>query len=726
MSNRLAEETSPYLLQHKDNPVDWQPWGPEALQAARDEDKPIFLSVGYSTCYWCHVMERESFENPATAALMNEAFVNIKVDREERPDLDEIYMVATQVMSGQGGWPNSLFLTPDLEPYFAGTYFPPDDMHGRPGFPSVLRSMRDAWHERRDDVHAQAASVAGAIRRYLEERSTPVETVPGTDAAERAMADLQRRYDPRWGGFGGAPKFPTPSNLMLLTELADGDRPAAEMLANTLDQMARGGIYDQLGGGFHRYATDREWKIPHFEKMLYDNAWLLEVYARHHRRTGDAQAARVVRETAEFLDRELTGPEGAFWSALDAETEGHEGAFYVWTRDELEELLGAEDAAFLAPIYGFDRAPLFEGTHHVLHLPVPLEDQAKRRNVSVDGLLEEVAPLAAKLLDARSRRPPLATDDKILADWNGMAIAGLAVAGRLLVEPIFVDRAARAAHFILATLRDGDGTLLHAWRDGKGKVAALLGDYVAMSRGLLALHAATGDGDWLRAAIELTEEQIDRLHDAREGGFFVAAEAADVLVRSKEIMDGAVPGTNGLAIDNLLTLAQRTDDPRWGGLAEQALKTFGSMVESHPSAVVTLTLAARRFAAVGGGRGDGGAASASEKRFAPPVLWADLEGGSGSFRLELTVSGGWHIYALGDAPPATTLELAGGELVEVTPPEPETWQGAPELPSTEVYRGKVEISGRVEKVRDGAVLRLTYQLCDDQRCLAPETVEVRL
>ena len=420
-TNRLAAESSPYLLLHAHNPVDWYPWGPEALARAKAEDKPIFLSVGYSTCFWCHVMERESFSDPAVAALMNDEFVNIKVDREERLDLDEIYMLATQVLHGQGDWPNSVFLTPDLLPFFAGTYFPPIDSRGMPGFPTVLRSMIHAWKERRGDVEQQGAELGDAIRRHLAELEPATGALPGAEPLERGLASLREKFDPTWGGFGGAPKFPSPANLFLLLALAEPDSahagPAAMMLAATLDAMGRGGIYDQLAGGFHRYATDREWRVPHFEKMLYDNGLLLEAFALEHARSGSPEAARIVRETAGFLAREMTLPEvagapgsgGAFWSAIDAETGGREGAYYVWTRDELELALGAEGATFLAPLFGFQAEPFFEETRYVLHLPRTLEVQAQERRLTREQLLAEIAPLRARLLAARA---PAAAGDR--------------------------------------------------------------------------------------------------------------------------------------------------------------------------------------------------------------------------------------------------------------------------------------------------------------------------
>ena len=711
-SNRLASESSPYLRLHQHNPVDWYPWGPEALERAKREDRPIFLSVGYSTCYWCHVMERESFSDLAIARLMNESFVNIKIDREERPELDEIYMVATQMLAGQGGWPNSVFLTPDLEPYFAGTYFPPADAHGRPGFATVLRSMRDAWHERRGDVEEQAAGVAKAIRHHLEERSQPADSVPGPEVAEAALRDLERRFDATWGGFGGAPKFPTPSNLLLLLELAEERPPARDMLAATLDQMARGGLYDQVGGGFHRYATDREWKVPHFEKMLYDNAWLLEVYARFHGLTGDPEAARIVRETAEFVRRELTGPEGAFWSALDAETDGHEGAFYVWRRSELVDALGEEDASFLAPLYGFDGPPFFEGSHYVLHLPARLANQAERRQTTREALLGEIEPLRAKLMEARSRRPALATDDKVLADWNGMMINGLAAAGRLLEAPELVERAATAARFVLSTLRDDAGTLLHSWRDGNGRVPALLNDYACLTRGLLALHDATGESDWLDRAVALTEEQIARLADEADGGFFVAAESADVLVRSKEVLDGATPSSNAVALGNLVRLAELTGDERWSRRAEAGLRAFGQIAEQHPNGTPALAVALRRFHRL--------------SQPADPVvasLTAELdEAGGGPFTVRLEIAEGWHVYAHepGDRHLfGTRVEVRGVEAEEVAYPPGESWQPSAEAPAVKVYSGVVELSGRLSGATPEAALRVDYQACDETRCLLP-------
>ena len=745
-TNRLAAESSPYLLLHQHNPVDWHSWGEEALERARREDKPIFLSVGYSTCYWCHVMERESFSSPETAELMNREFVSVKLDREERPDLDEIYMTATQILSGQGGWPNSVFLTPALKPFYAGTYFPPEDRYGRPGFPHVLEDLAAAWRDRRKEVEEQAEEMARAMRRYLEERAQPSPEPPSGAAALRSVDSLARRFDREWGGFGGAPKFPTPSNLYLLLELA-GERPeAGQMLAATLDQMARGGIYDQLGGGFHRYATDREWKIPHFEKMLYDNGFLLELYAREHARTGDPQAARVVRETAAWIEREMTSPEGAFWSAIDAETHGHEGAFYVWTREELLAALGEDDFAFLAPLLGFSGPPFFEDTHYALYLPERLDEAARRRRMTLEELTRELDSGREKLFAARARRERPLTDDKVLADWNGMVIAGLAVAGKLLSEPSFVARAARAADFILGTMRPEGGPLLHAWRQGQGRIPAYLGDYAFLVRGLLALHEATGEERWLGAAGDLTSEQVRRLRDS-EGGFFVAGASPDVLFRSKEVFDGATPSGNAVAVLNLIELAQRTGDLGWRAEARMALCAFGSVVESHPDAVRMLAVALRRYHETGAGPEEAeavyddaraarerGAEAAgvskleheAEKMVAVRLTW-NGEGTEGwrPFHLMLEIAPGWHLQANPASEAylvATEVKAEGGcRLRNVRYPAGEPFASRYSQQPIAVYTGRVEITGEVSGTDR---LSLTYQPCDEARCLPPVTRQV--
>ena len=604
--NRLAKELSPYLRQHQFNPVDWYPWGEEALKRAREEDKPIFLSVGYSTCYWCHVMARESFSDEGVGEFMNEHFVNVLVDREERPDLDEVYMAATRLLTHQGGWPNTLVLTPGLVPWFCGTYFPPEDRGEQPSFARMITSMAEAWRSRRGDAEEQAEELVRVMRQYLEDRGEPSPAPPPASVADRGLASLTQTFDREWGGFGTGSKFPMPANLLFLEDFARDDVDAAHMLRHTLEHMARGGIYDQLAGGFHRYAADREWKVPHFEMLLSDNALLLEVYARQLERTGDHEMERVVQETAAFLDRELALAKGGFATALGANASGQEGLYHAWTLDELVAVLGEEDAGFLAPILGYDRPPFFEDSHYVLHLPQSVEEQARQRRMSRDELEGEVVGLQVKLLEARQRRQAPQVDDKVLADWNGMAIAGLSEAGRVIPDSSFVDRAVRCADFVLEHLRPPGSPLRHCWRDGTAKWDAFLDDYVYLVRGLLALHRATDDDRWLEAAREVTGEQVERLGDKR-GGFYTAGASSDLVCRSRGVFDGALPSSNAMAVLNLLELWRQGGDERWRELAASSLKAFASVAE-HGEGVRMLCLAARRFRLAGksgGGVGTG-------------------------------------------------------------------------------------------------------------------------
>jgi uncharacterized protein YyaL (SSP411 family) len=729
-TNRLVDSSSPYLLLHKHNPVDWYPWGDEALARSRTEDKPIFVSVGYSTCYWCHVMERESFSDERIAGLMNAEFVNIKLDREERPDLDEIYMTATQILSGQGGWPNSVFLTPKLEPFFAGTYFPPEDRPGLPSFRNVLLSMADAWHTRRGDVEKQAGSIAAAIRHHLGDRPEPAAGLPGPEVVDRAFEALARSYDREWGGFGGAPKFPTPANLLLLEELSGREEQAADMLAETLDRMARGGIYDQLAGGFHRYATDREWKVPHFEKMLYDNGWLLEVYARHFERTQDPQAAGVLRQTAEFIEHEMTSPGGGLYSALDAETGGEEGAYYVWSREDLLGILGEEDFGFLAPIFGFDGSPFFEHGTYVLHLPERLERQAERRRMDLPGIEREIDLLRRKLLRARSaRRRPL-VDDKVLADWNGVAIAGLAEAGRVLRDPGILGQAERAADFVLREMRDDHRGLRHAWRGGSAHTPAMLADYAFLVRGLLALANASDDARWLEAARDLTREQSEALRDP-EGGFFIAPAEDSLLVRSRDIFDGAMPAANGVAVLNLLDLAARDADGEWRAQALEALRAFAPTVERVPDVTKTLAVAllhAGPGAATGLEGGDGESVRTEDRG----VVTASLATRpAGAFTLELVIAAGWHLYRTGEAAgeEATVVplevEARDGELsdLEIRAPRSDAQAGEPDRAGA-IYSGQLAVSGVLVSRGPNSRLVVSFQACNDRRCLAPESLVI--
>jgi len=732
-SNRLADEHSPYLRLHANNPVDWYPWSAEALDRARREDRPIFLSIGYSTCFWCHVMERESFSDPGIAAFMNEHFVNIKVDREERPDLDEIYMAATQAYAGQGGWPNSLFLTPDLAPYFAGTYFPPEPRHGMPSFTQVLEAMASAWSNRREDVQEQAKSVEAAVRHYLEDRGRPSPKPPGSEPFGRSLEALGQAFDPEWGGFGGAPKFPTPGNLLVLLEAArDQDEAALHRLSVTLDRMARGGIFDQLAGGFHRYATDRAWRVPHFEKMLYDNGLLLEIYGRTHALTRDPQAARVCRSIVSFLNSEMRSPEGGFWSALDAETAGREGAYYVWTREELLRVLGEEDFGFVAPLWGFSEAPFFEEHGYVLHIPQPLEDLARRRRKTVDELLSELEPHRRKLLEVRSARKRPATDDKILADWNGLVTRGLAIAGEALGDESMIEAARSTARFLLKSMRVR-GELHHVWHRGSVAVPAVLTDYVFVIAGLLELHRITREPEWLTAALELRSEQQERLGDA-DGGFFTAAAASDLLARSREIFDGAVPSGNGQAALNDLELAELTGEKRWRRRAEQTLCAFSEPIEQRPEGARLLALAAYRLTAASGSEDGPGQGEAHPDLLeeASNLIAAKLSihgGGAESwqaFDLQVEVAAGWHIYPpQPESGEGRQTVLEGGPEVELRNVRwPEATVGREH--GQPVYDGRLSISGELSR-RSGVevALRMRAHPCDASRCVGPIELLIR-
>ncbi len=751
-ANRLVDESSPYLRLHAHNPVDWYPWGEEALERARREDKPIFLSVGYSTCYWCHVMEREAFSDPEIAALMNGWFVNVKVDREERPDLDEIYMTATQMLTGSGGWPNSVFLTPELAPFYAGTYFPPEDRHGRPGFPSVLRAIHRAWEERRGEVEARAARVAEAINGYL--AGAPAGAVPGPEAAAEVAAQLARRYDREHGGFGRGHKFPSPANLWLLWESATaGDAEAREMVLHTLRRMGRGAIYDQLDGGFHRYTLDAAWRIPHFEKMLYDNAHLAELLAVTAAAEGDDELARLARGTADFVLRWMRLANGAFKSAIDAETDAVEGAYYVWSRAELEQTLGEEGFGLLAPIYGFDGPPNFEGERYTLYLTDSLAAHAARLELTTGQLLGRLGPGLDRLRSARARRKFPLVDDKVLTDWNGMMIAALARAGGLLAEPRYVAAAARAAEFVLE-MRDAGGVQLHVWRQGQARIPAFLDDYAYLVRGLLALHEATGERRWLTAAQRLAEEQERRLGDPR-GGYFFSQPGADLLVRIKSAGDGAIPSGNGVALLNLLELTRRTGRADYRRRAEAGLRAFAAELERSPGALTTVALAVTRFAGGSGGptpsaaaagervaaagqpdavatgqgvsgegaAGEGAAGLPSPHRLAQEVVTSELRLAAGGdwrpFELALQIRDGWHV----NANPASLDYLiptrVDGAVQEVVYPPGAGFRFAFADEELSVYTGRAAIRGAL--AAGSTALELTYQACDDRRCLPPVT-----
>ncbi|MGW4086710.1 thioredoxin domain-containing protein [Streptomyces sp. NPDC004822] len=568
MPNRLAHETSPYLLQHADNPVDWWPWSEEAFEEARRSGRPVLLSVGYSSCHWCHVMAHESFEDEATAEFLNTHFVSVKVDREERPDVDAVYMEAVQAATGQGGWPMTVFLTPEAEPFYFGTYFPPEPRHGMPSFRQVLEGVRAAWTDRRDEV----AEVAGKIVRDLAGREISYggTEAPGEQELAQALLGLTREYDPQRGGFGGAPKFP-PSmviEFLLRHHARTGAEGALQMAADTCERMARGGIYDQLGGGFARYSVDRDWVTPHFEKMLYDNALLCRVYAHLWRATGSDLARRVALETADFMVRELRTEQGGFASALDADSDDGsgrhvEGAYYVWTPEQLREALGDEDAEMAARYFGVTEEGTFEEGASVLQLP--------QRDEVFDA--ERVASVRARLLERRAGRPAPGRDDKVVAAWNGLAIAALAETGAYFDRPDLVDAALGAADLLVRVHLDEQARLTRTSKDGRaGANAGVLEDYGDVAEGFLALASVTGEGVWLDFAGFLLDHVLARFVDEESGALFdTAADAERLIRRPQDPTDNAVPSGWSAAAGALLGYAAHTGSEPHRRAAERAL-----------------------------------------------------------------------------------------------------------------------------------------------------------
>ncbi|MEN0109754.1 MAG: thioredoxin domain-containing protein [Planctomycetota bacterium] len=593
MPNALAGETSPYLLQHQHNPVDWRPWGEEALALAKSEDKPIFLSIGYSACHWCHVMEHESFESDAIAAVLNERFVPIKVDREERPDLDHIYMSAVQAMTGRGGWPMSVFLTPDLQPFYGGTYWPPTAGRGMPGFDQVLEAVTDAWQNRREQALELAQELTDKLADVAaaEAYGDPL----AEDLLIAAGKQLERTFDPAHGGFGPAPKFPHSMDLGVLLRLWKGTGRGAwlDMAGLTLRKMSCGGMYDQLGGGFARYSVDERWLVPHFEKMLYDNALLADVYATAHAATGDAGFAMIARETLDYVLRDMTSPEGGFYSAEDADSappddpEGphEEGLFYTWKPEEIRKAIGEDEADVFCRVYDVTPIGNFEG-RNVLSLPKPIGTHAELMGVDPVDLDRTLARDRAKLLAVRDKRPRPGLDDKVLAAWNGLMIEAMAHAGVILGEGRYVGTAGRAADFVLDAMRDADGRLLRSWRDGRAKLAAYLDDYAAMACGLLALYEATFDERRLDQAADLIDTVLERFEDKDAGGFFYTADDHErLIVRTKDLSDNATPGGASLAATALVKLAKLTGSETYAAAAERTLRAAGPLMQKAPTAM---------------------------------------------------------------------------------------------------------------------------------------------
>ncbi len=597
MPNRLAHESSPYLLQHQNNPVDWYPWGPEALARAKAEDRPIFLSIGYSACHWCHVMEHESFENEEIAKLMNELYVCIKVDREERPDLDQIYMNAVQLMTGRGGWPMSVFLTPDLHPFFGGTYWPPTARMGMPGFDLILVRVAEAWRDRREAAIDQAEQLTEAVQQI----GVPDSSTAGLklDLLHAAESKLQQAFDFTNGGFGSAPKFPHPMDLQVLLRIwLRKKRPATlDMVTLTLDKMARGGIYDHLGGGFARYSVDERWLVPHFEKMLYDNALLTAAYVEAYQATGEERFATTARETCDYILRDMTDAAGGFYSTEDADSEGEEGKFYAWRPEEITQILGSERGERFSYVYNVTAGGNFEHGQSILNLPKTIAQCAALKSWDLKELQAELAQSRATLFAVREKRVHPGKDDKILVSWNGLMIDAMARAGAALAEKKYITAAKKAMSFLLTSLKKDDaGRMYHCWRQGVPKVDAFVDDYASLVQAGVTLFEVDGDIAWLAAANRFAEIVLQHFHDPSGGGFFYTADDQEQLIaRNKDFQDSSVPSGNGLAATALLRLGKLTGRQEFLDAAEGTLRAAIAVMERTPSAAGQLLIATDFF-----------------------------------------------------------------------------------------------------------------------------------
>jgi uncharacterized protein YyaL (SSP411 family) len=771
-TNRLAGESSPYLLQHAHNPVDWFPWGEEAFAEARRRDVPIFLSVGYATCYWCHVMERESFEDPRTAAVMNDRFVCVKVDREERPDVDELSMAATVTLTGRGGWPTSVFLEPNaLRPYFAGTYFPPEERHGIPAFTRVLEALSNAWRDRREEVLQQAESLAGAVRDQLGESPDPVPL--GPSHAQKAVATLLQIFDRADGGFGGAPKFPQPVFLEFLLDARqradDATRDAIDSgVRTTLDRMAIGGIRDHLAGGFHRYSVDKHWTVPHFEKMLYDNAQLAAVYARAATAYNDPFYLDVARTTCDYVLREMTADPQApgthgFFSAQDAEVDHREGLNYLWTPDDFDRVLNAEDAAFAKRLYNLDASPNFQDPHHpeddpkwVLRTDARPEDLAERFNLTHDAFAERLARINAALLAERATRKQPITDDKALTAWNALMITGLVTTAEALNarEPVsgdrYLDAARRAARFILSTMRDDPGRLLRSYRNGQAAIPAPLEDHAFLTHALLQLARADqpNRAEWLAAAADTAGRARDLFADDRGGYYDTDADRTDLFVRARSTHDGATPAPAGMMLLALLDLADQTGDDTHLDQGVALLAALSGAVDQAPVGTLNPLRALLRLmnnpARLSGRYTFSNAdPEPTQSRQPNPVrVLANTEKVTVTkdtpavFKIALEPPPGYHIVAADPGPanlPLTPLRVGltrgQGVAVYADYPEGEPY-GLPEIGTITVHHDRIEFDVVLEhKLGVGAspgvpVLGVSFQACSDTECLPPRTVEL--
>lgn len=727
-TNRLARETSPYLLQHQHNPVDWYPWGEKAFAAARAQNKPIFLSVGYSTCYWCHVMERQCFESEVIAAEMNARFINVKVDREERPDVDQLYMTAVQILTRHGGWPMSVFLTPDLRPFYGGTYFPPADMHGRPGFVSVLRGIESAYRDRPSDVEQTASQLTGILRDLAEpERSESLLTIDQKFIdylIDRSTGD----YDPALGGFGQAPKFPreTLLELLLQSQTVNPKPKIDQMLRHALDAMAHGGIRDQLGGGFHRYSTDAKWLVPHFEIMLYDNALLGWCYVEAYRQTEDLRYAAIARGVFDFVLREMTSKDGAFYTAMDAEVDGQEGLNYLWTADEIVDVLGGDDAKLFSKVYGVDRGPNFADPHH------PPPDGRADKNILyladpklADEMHQKLEPMRRKLKSVREARKQPLLDTKIITSWNALMIRALAYGGQVLNEPRYTNASAAAADYLLRHHRTPDGGLFRTARDGVTKYDGFLDDYAFLIQALLAVREATGREEWKDHAASLAIIMLSKFEDAEHGGFYFTEESAkDLIVRQKVASDSPLPSGNAVAAMALLEL----DQPE---AARRVLETFAEQTRRSAESMSSMVQAMQMYVSRMGAIEVASTERKPRRPASPEQIAADVVSvavrwrSAAELEVQLSIADGYHINTNSSEMTATSLTVANADDDDVLGVEyPKGVKRRFAFADTEltVYEGEITILIELgESFPRPLKLRLTYQACTDDACLPPIT-----
>lgn len=734
--NRLIHTSSPYLLQHARNPVDWYPWGEEAKKAAREQDKPIFLSVGYSSCHWCHVMEHESFEDPAVAEVLNEICIPVKVDREERPDIDQIYMAATQIMTGRGGWPNSVFLTPDGRPFYAGTYYPKDR------FLDLLRGVQNAWSSKRAEVDAQAHELAEAVRKASAMSVAESSGTTPEELLQQAEQAFRQRFDEIHGGFGGAPKFPphAPLRFLLARYEQTGDESLLSLATQTLDEMALGGIHDHIGGGFHRYATDKEWFLPHFEKMLYDNGQLAWVYAEAYRITGRPHYRKVVERLLDWVLRDMTDETGGFYSALDADSEGEEGRYYVWTLDEVVNVLGPENGPLFAEVYGFTKDGNFfeEATRqrtgaNIPHLEIPLDKLSQKMGKDPQSMQDSLSAQRKTLRQARDERVAPGLDDKILTAWNGLMIGGMAHAAEVLDNDRYRSAAQQAATFLLDTLVQ-DQRLLRRYRNGEAGLTAYLDDYAFLADGLVDLYHATKDDQWVQSADDLLST-LDKQYarTSAPGYYYTAEDHEDLLTRSFDLYDNATPSGNAVALRAMARLAEISEFASWKKKAANFMEAFEGAIQQIPFASGTLLETRILLEDHSSETAASEALAHSSIRPVRIELFADSSsvtpGTEIPLRLHVEIDPGWHINAHQPGPPhliPTTVQVEPSPVIkDATFTYPESVEMTLGSETIRVYEGSIDIHGVLtlsEKTDLGSTtLKITIntQACDDKACLEP-------